>query len=319
MSRTFEDKPAVRGKLPLILGITAPSSGGKTFSALRLAAGIQRVVGGDVMLGDTEAGRALHYSDLFKFRHVPFDPPFGPLDYLRFFEHCVSKKAGVIIIDQMTYEHSGEGGVLDQSERFLEEKAGDDWKKREKLLMMSLIRPKRERKKLNRAIVQMAHTPIIVCYRAEQKIKPVRGGEPIHLGWTADTTSPLVYDMTVRFLLTPGCDGRPEFNPEEAAAKLAIKNPEQFRSWFKPGLQLSEEVGEKLARWAAGDGGGQAPSPPPPNGERAALEREIAALVASLKIGGGGFKERFGKTRGEMSIDELIEVVAKLTAEMERP
>ena len=34
-------------------------------------------------------------ADLFKFRHVDFKPPFGPLDYLAVIEHCVKKSAGV--------------------------------------------------------------------------------------------------------------------------------------------------------------------------------------------------------------------------------
>jgi hypothetical protein len=32
-----------------------------------------------------------------------------------------------------------------------------------------------------------------------------------------------------------------------------IKMPEQFRGWFTEGVQLSEEIGERLGRWAKGD------------------------------------------------------------------
>jgi len=34
--------------------------------------------------------------------------------------------------------------------------------------------------------------------------------------------------------------------------------PEQFRDWFQPGLQLNEELGERLAKWAAGSSPAQA-------------------------------------------------------------
>ena len=37
---------------------------------------------GDIHVIDTEARRALHYASYFKFRHTPFDAPFGSLDYL---------------------------------------------------------------------------------------------------------------------------------------------------------------------------------------------------------------------------------------------
>jgi pantothenate kinase-related protein Tda10 len=44
--RTFEDAPAVRSKVPLLLGLGGPSGGGKTFSAIRMGVGMQRVCGG---------------------------------------------------------------------------------------------------------------------------------------------------------------------------------------------------------------------------------------------------------------------------------
>ena len=78
--RTFEDKPAVRTATPLLVGLIGPSGSGKTFSALRMATGIQRVSGGEVFVVDTESRRSLHYADKFKFRHVEFHAPFGPLD-----------------------------------------------------------------------------------------------------------------------------------------------------------------------------------------------------------------------------------------------
>ena len=46
--RTFEDRPATRDKVPLLVGLMGPSGSGKTFSALRLATGIQTVSGGDI-------------------------------------------------------------------------------------------------------------------------------------------------------------------------------------------------------------------------------------------------------------------------------
>ena len=46
--RTFEAKPAIREAVPLLVGLTGASGCGKTFSALRLASGIQSVTGGDI-------------------------------------------------------------------------------------------------------------------------------------------------------------------------------------------------------------------------------------------------------------------------------
>jgi hypothetical protein len=116
-TRVFEDHEAKRGAVPLLVGLVGPSSGGKTFSALRLATGIQRVTGGDIFVIDTESRRSLHYADQFKFRHVPFPAPFGPLDYLAAIEYCVKRGAKVVIVDSMSHEHEGPGGVLEQSRR----------------------------------------------------------------------------------------------------------------------------------------------------------------------------------------------------------
>jgi hypothetical protein len=263
-TRTFIDSPAVRSRVPLIIGLSGPSGSGKTYSALELATGIQEVTGGDIHVVDTESKRALHYADFFKFRHTPFDPPFGPLDYIAAFQHCISKGAKIIVADSMTLEHDGEGGVLDQIETFLTAKAGDDWDKRNRFLMLANAKPKAERKKLNQFIVQHGDVVWILCYRAQDKTKPRKKGEEgdkiIHLGWQPITTSPLVFDMTARFLLGPASEGKPTLNPSEEAEKMMIKNPRQFAGWVKPDQQINRDLGKKMATWAAGD---SAPTAPP--------------------------------------------------------
>lgn len=259
--REFKDFDAatINAAKPLLVGITSPSGGGKTFSALTLATGMQKVVGGEIFVIDTESDRALHYRDMFRFRHVPFPPPHGAQHYEQAIDYCVGRGAKIIIVDSMSHEHMGEGGHLDQSEAFLDQKAGDDWNKRERFLSTSWIIPAGHRKRLNRKIIDIGAKAIFIfCYRAEDKTKPPPKGSAekgmIHVGWTATTTSQLPYEMTVRFLLPPGSDGHPNLKPDTEFEKLSIKLPCQFRDWFKPGFQLTEEVGEKLAKWSVGEG-----------------------------------------------------------------
>lgn len=257
----FTDAPASRHghPSPLIIGITGAQGAGKTWSALRLATGIQRVTGGEIFGGDTEAKRMLHYADYFNFRHVPFAAPFGADRYQRFFDYCVGRGAKIIICDSMSHEHDGDGGLLDQMDDYIDAKLElpqNANKPRDNFLMAAQIKPKRDRKKLNQRIVQIgAAAVIILCYRAEAKIKPRPGKAPEDLGWQATTTSKLPYEMTVRFLLPPGSNGVPLLQPTVPGEKLVVKNPEQFRDWFKDGDQLSEDMGEKLARWAQGGDG----------------------------------------------------------------
>lgn len=250
--RTFETTHAVRTAVPLLIGITGGSSSGKTYSMLRLLMGIQRVVGGKVGVIDTEHRRCLHYADEFDFEHMDLKPPHGPLDYDEAIAYMVSIGVTTLGVDTMTHEHSGDGGVMDQSEKWLDKQCGDDYKKRKRLFMASLVEPKKQRKQLNRHILHLGINAVL-CYRAAEKIKPVKGDEPERLGWQPDTTSTLHYDMTARFLLEPGSDGKPTLDPENPRERLLVKSPSQFRGWWKPGMQLSEDVGETMARWAAGE------------------------------------------------------------------
>jgi hypothetical protein len=300
----------------MMLAIAGGSGSGKTLSALRLAHGAQAVVGGEVFFIDTESGRALHYAPqagetanpsrfTFDFRHVPLAAPFGPLDYIDAFQHCLDRGSSVIVCDSMTHEHTGPGGVMDQVDEFLE-RFGDDEKAREKNMQRAHIRPKAQRKRLNQflELVVSVRAFTILCYRAEDKSKPVAGQGIKHIGWQPETTSQLHYACVQRFLLTPGCDGKPTINPAEPLEQILVKNPEQFRGWFTPGVQLDEELGRRLAEWARGgkrtqqqgaseasaahnrDGGGSTPPP----------ATSVDSAVCNEPVAGGRF--RCGRERG---------------------
>jgi len=42
---------------------------------------------------------------------------------------------------------------------------------------------------------------------------------------------------------------------------MLTKTPAQFREWFKPGFQLNEDLGQKMAEWARGPVGAAEPPP----------------------------------------------------------
>jgi hypothetical protein len=251
MTRTFEDRPAVRERVPLLLGLIGPSGGGKTYSALRLATGIQTVSGGDVFLIDTEARRGLHYANDFKFRHVAFGAPFSPLDYLAAIEHCVSKGAGVVIVDSMSHEHEGPGGVLEMHEAETKRLAGA-WKTSEDAVKMSAWGvPKRHRRRMINTILQLPCN-FIFCFRAKQKLKVIKGKAPKAMGWMPIAGEEFVYEMAVNCLLLPNANGVPTLQSNEDGERMMIKTP----GWASPILgsqkSLDEAMGASLAKWAAG-------------------------------------------------------------------
>lgn len=256
MSRTFEYGPAVRATLPLLLGVAGPSGSGKTFSALRLATGMQRITGGDIAVVDTEAKRATAYDKIFKFHHLDFAPPFGPLDYLEAIDWVLKKGAKNVIVDSMTHEHSGEGGVMDQVNSYLDKKCGDNWAERDKYNMLAHKQPKADRKTLNNYIIQSGRSGVnfIFCYRAdENKVKPIKGEGIVNMGMTPETTSKLIYECMAIFLLSAASDGRPMANPQTSLEKMFSKLPVQFRDMLVAGAPLSEDLGQKFAEWARGD------------------------------------------------------------------
>lgn len=299
MPREFSDEPAVRSKVPLLIGVTGFSGSGKTKSMLRLATGIQRVVGGDIFGIDTESGRMKQYADSYKFRHVPFTPPFGPDDYCDAIDHCVGRGARIVIIDSMSHEHDGEGGLLDQHESYLDRKCGDDWKARQAHSQLAWQKPKNARKRLNARILQLSDVVFLFGYRAQDKIKMVKGEkEPLQLGMQPITTSNLVYDMTLRVLLRPGSDGVPTIKGDTPAENVLVKSIDVFRGWKELNSQLSEDLGEKLARWAAGDSGANKPlSSPPP---------AVAGPMFRSDIGWDRRVALSGRPLAESSVDDLL-------------
>lgn len=254
MTRSFEDKPAVRERVPLLVGLVGPSGGGKTYSALRVATGIQKVTGGDIYFIDTEARRALHYADRFKFRHVAFGAPFGPLDYLAAIEHCVSKGAKTIIVDSMSHEHEGPGGVLELHDKETD-RLCKEWKVPRGVAQLSAwAKPKGERRRLINSILQI-QCNFIFCFRAKNKLKIKKGEDPRPMGFMPIAGEEFVFEMTLNCLLLPGANGVPTWQPDEEGEKCMIKLPEQFRALMLNGgskIVLSEATGEEFAKWAEG-------------------------------------------------------------------
>ena|SRR5215469_8856764 len=253
--RIFTASPAVREQVPLLIGLVGSSGSGKTYSALRLATGIQRALKGPIVLIDTENRRALHYADQFNFVHIPFTPPFGANDYMAALRYAASLKPSCIIVDSGSHEHTGEGGLLDAHDKILDRMAGDDFARREKSSMAAWAKVKPMRTLLIECIKQMSGA-MIFCFRGQEKLKPMKDSkgrmELVPQGLTAIAGKEFIYEMTVNCLLPPRSDGVPDWTGTEQAERLEMKLPQQFRNLLKPGTVLSEDIGQAMADWARG-------------------------------------------------------------------
>lgn len=246
MTRTFESGPARRARMPLMLAIVGASGSGKTLSALLLAEGIKRVQPGPIVVVDTEALRALKHSDgnPDRFVHVPFGEPFGPLDYIEAFKHALKHQPSTVIVDSMSHEWEGPGGVLEQHGAVVAAKG-------ERNNMSAWIKPKADHTAMKHFVLQQ-RCNWIFCFRAKEKIKPKSGGEPEDLGWQPLGAEDLIYEMDLCALLYPGVDGRPKWKSPRLHEQAIMKLPGWFRALFTGDPQLNPDIGEQLARWAAG-------------------------------------------------------------------
>jgi len=291
-AREFQATPAVRKAVGLLISIVAPSSAGKTVSALRLAMGIQSVCGGEVDLIDTENGRALAYADRYKFNHVPFDPPYSPDDYFEAIKFSVGRGAKTIIVDQASFEHEGAGGVLEWHEREIE-RLLKLWRDstRDKVQLAAWQAPKAARTHLINEIMRM-NVNLIFTFRAKEKLKIIPGKPPKELGWQAISGDEWMYAMSLQFLLTPGSDGRPTWQSDLVSERALMKLPMQFRQMFnrESPAQLDEDAGRRLAEWAAGL--------PHPNAT-AGRQHEIGMTDAQVLV------RRYSECASQVDFDEL--------------
>lgn len=263
MERTFEIKEAVREAVPLLIGLVGPSGSGKTGSALELAHGIQDVVGGDIGYIDTESKRALHYAGAamfsdknrkFKFRHLSFGEPFNPDSYQAAIRAVIKAGVKTVIVDSMSHEHEGPGGVLEMHEAQLDKLAGQDFDKRNKNNFLAWAKPKAERRALINFLLQQP-VNFIFCFRAKEKLKMNPGAQPVNLGWQPVAGEEYVFEMSLNALLMPGSNGVPTWLPTIQGEKQMVKLPEQFKAICSKDRALSAAMGRELAMWAKGGDG----------------------------------------------------------------
>lgn len=251
--RRFEINPQGVEVPPLLLGFMGPPGGGKTKSALRVADGIARVRGGKPLLIDTEAGRALKYRQGphnphgHDFDYIRFSPPFVPADFLVAIKQALARNPAAIIIDSMSDEHEGEGGVLDWHDRDVPNMGGNEW--------AAWSKPKASRRTLI-AGIQQIDTPLIFTFRAREKTVTKTGSRsPVNIGYMPIAPAEIVHTLDLTCLLPPRANGVPLWESPKEGEDFVIKLPEFLAPYIIKGAVLNEDLGEALARWQKGEGG----------------------------------------------------------------
>lgn len=240
----YEFREAIREKVGLLIGLAGPSGGGKTYTAMRLAAGIAGP-GKRFAMIDTEARRGLHYADKFAFDYLELRPPFRPDAYSGAIKAADEAGHSAILIDSFSHEWASEGGVLDWHEEELNRMAGNDYGKRDRVKMAAWIKPKMAHKAMVQRLLQVrAH--LIICMRAEEKVEIIRDQsgkqQIVPKGFQPICDKSFPFELTCSFLLLQDRPGVPQ----------PLKLQEQHRPLFPEGRQITEECGRAVAAWAEG-------------------------------------------------------------------
>lgn len=238
----FTIAPATRQGVKPLVGFYGKSGSGKTMSALLFARGLVGPTG-RVCLIDTESGRGSIFSDLIPggYLVLNLDAPFSPGRY----EEAIVQAEGAadcVVVDSMTHEWSGEGGVLDWADEELQKMGGDDRNK-----MRSWIKPKMAHKMMVQRLLR-SKVPLICCLRGEEKTHVSKDAGQKSKVITDDFSSPLfdprfIFEMLLNFE-TVAHEGRGGY-----VVPRKVTHPSIAALLPAADEQIGEKHGAALAAW----------------------------------------------------------------------
>jgi hypothetical protein len=213
-------------------------------SALLLARGIAGPKG-RVCLIDSESGRGSIFADLIPggYSVLDLEAPFSPPRY----EEAIAtaeKQADVVVVDSMSHEWSGEGGVLDWAEQELERMGGGDNNK-----MRSWIKPKMAHKMMVQRLLRVK-CALICCLRGEEKTHMVKNASKNQV-ITDEFSSPL-FDPRFIFELLLNFETVQRNGQGGYVIPRKITHPTVAAVLPAENQQVSVATGEALAKWCNG-------------------------------------------------------------------
>lgn len=222
----MELKKATRKQVKLRLGLSAISGGGKTFSALLLAKGLVNDWE-KIAVIDTENGSASLYSHLGDFNTIELQAPYTPERYIEAIKTCENAGIECIIIDSITHEWDGKGGLL-EIHSAMTGNSFTNW---------SSLTPRHQ--KFIDAILQ-GKCHVITTVRRKQDYEMTLNDKgrqtPIKVGLKEITREGFEYELTVNFNL----DEKHNCTTSKDRTGLFMD---------KPQFIISEETGKLIIDW----------------------------------------------------------------------
>jgi hypothetical protein len=230
--------PVSRQGMKLLISLFGLSETGKTYSALKLMAGIEPDPKKRGLL-DTEGGeRGRMYFDAIEggYMYGSLTPPFTPERYMEALRDFVEAGVTTLTVDSVSHAWFAAGGVLDMVEQATEKNDMAKWAK-----------PKRRLGKLSGQWLSCG-LHLILCSRGKQPMV-----EEVVNGKKSYVPGPIVpiqekslrFDMTIMALMLG--DGR-----FTTAREYGGKCPGALRPIFTCHDTMDEEMGRKLIAWIGG-------------------------------------------------------------------
>ncbi|MFA5080278.1 MAG: AAA family ATPase [Candidatus Paceibacterota bacterium] len=231
---TMQLRKASRKQAKIKIGVFGPSGSGKTMSALKMARGLTKDWN-KIAIIDTENKSADLYSDLGDYNVITLEAPFTPEKYIEAIEACEKAGIEVIIIDSITHEWAGSGGILELADAL---GAGA----KNSFSVWGKLTPRHN--KFIDAILQSSAN-VICCGRSKQDYvlnQVEKNGKTINVpekvGLKSITREGFDYEMTVSF--------------DIAISHYASTTKDRTKLFDgKPEFIISEKTGELIKKWNA--------------------------------------------------------------------
>lgn len=227
---TVDIQFAQRGGSKAVIGIAGISGSGKTYTALQIARGMVSHPS-EIGFLDTENKRGSLYADILdgQFRIGDLYAPFSPSRYSGAIKDFQEAGVKVLVIDSVSHEHEGQGGLEDIANAPLAAgKKMADWKS-----------AKREHKTFMNTLLQ-CDMHIIVCIRAREKMDFKNPNLPVSLGIQPVCEKNFMFEMTASLMME-----------DEGKKQLPLKMPSFLRPAFKPDANgyIGADTGKMIIDW----------------------------------------------------------------------
>ncbi|NVK53827.1 MAG: AAA family ATPase [Flavobacteriaceae bacterium] len=221
----MELRKSNRSQAKIRIALQGASGTGKTYSSLLLAFGLCQNWN-KIAVIDTENQSADLYSHLGEYNVLILKPPFTPERYIQAIDTCEKSGMEVIIIDSLSHEWEGEGGILDVHSK-MQGNSFTNWSK---------LTP-RHNALIQKILHSNAHVIATVRSKQDYIIAEKNGKQvPEKIGLKGVQRDGLEYDFSLVF----------EIDIHHNA--YCTKDRTQLFQTSGP-LKITKEVGEKIRGW----------------------------------------------------------------------